>query len=88
MRVLLTMSYNNIMLNNPCLPCGLYSISAQNSYGKSSCWPWQHPGESPSYILHEDKIQNTRERPSVKFAKLSVNHIVGLVYTHRIINEV
>ena len=34
---------------------GLYSISAQNGYGKSSCWPWQHPGESPTYILHKDK---------------------------------
>ena len=30
-------------------------ISAQNGYGKSSCWPWQHPGESPTYILHKDK---------------------------------
>ena len=35
---------------------GLYSISAQNGCGKSSsCWPWQHPGESPIYILHKDK---------------------------------
>ena len=37
---------------------------------------------TPTYILHEDKISNTRERPSVKFAKLSINHIVGLVHKH------
>ena len=33
----------------------IYSISAQNGHGKSSCWPWQHPGESPTYILDKDK---------------------------------
>ena len=27
---------------------------------KSSCWPWWHPGESPTYIFHEEYIQNTR----------------------------
>ena len=51
--------------------------------------PWQHPGDSPIYILHEDEIQNMRERPSVKFVKLSINnHIVGLVHKHHIINEI
>ena len=34
---------------------GLYSISAQNGYEKPSCWPWQHPGESPTYVLHMDE---------------------------------
>ena len=54
----------------------VYSISAQNGYGKSSCWPWQHAGESPTYIFHKDKTWNTREQ---FFVKLSINHIVGLV---------
>ena len=39
-------------------------------------------------VLHEDKIWNTRERPSVKFVKLSTDHIVGLVDEHHTINEI
>ena len=58
----------------PC--CGKFAVDR---------WPWQHPGESPTYILHEDWIQNTRERPSVKFVKLSINnHIVGFAHKHHI----
>ena len=57
---------------------GLYRISAQTGYGKSSCWPWQHPGESPTYILHKNKTYNTRKR---FFVKLSINnHIGGLIH--------
>ena len=57
MRVLLTMQYTNDQAyHNPYPLCRLYTISAQNGHGKSSCRPWQHPGESPTHILHEDKI--------------------------------
>ena len=54
------MSYINIVLstwyNTYLVPfMRVISISAQNGYGKSSCLPWQHPGESPTYILHKDK---------------------------------
>ena len=38
-------------------PCLHYSISAQNGCGKSSCWPWQHPGESPTYTKYSWKDQ-------------------------------
>ena len=34
---------------------GLFRPNTSDGYGKSSCWPWQHPGESPTYILHKDK---------------------------------
>ena len=38
----------------------------------------QHPGESPTCILHEDEIKNTCEQPSVKLVKASINnHIAG-----------
>ena len=71
---------------NPYPLWGLYSISAQNGYVKSSWWPWQHPGESPTYILHKDTTYNTRER---FFLKLSINnHIVGLVHKNYIVNEI
>ena len=40
---------------NPYASWGLCSISAQNGYGKSSCWPWQNAGESPTYIFRKDK---------------------------------
>ena len=43
--------------------CEYNRLNGWNSTnGKSSCWPWQHPGESPTYILHKDKTSNTRER--------------------------
>ena len=49
-------SFAKLINYKPTYPLwGLYSISAQKGYGKSSCWPWQHPGESPTYILHKDK---------------------------------
>ena len=57
---------------------GLYSISAQNGYGKSSC-SCQHPGESPTYILHKDNTEHAR---TILFVKLRINNhiIVGLVH--------
>ena len=59
MRVLFTMSCNNILLNIiPALYEG-YIVSVHRMVvencrpvDSSSCWPWQHPGESPTYILH------------------------------------
>ena len=59
-----------------------YIVSVQNGYGKSSCWPWQHPGESPTYILHKDKKYFEVEHARTIFCvKLSINnHIVGLVH--------
>ena len=55
----------------------------ENGYGKSSCWPWQHPGESPTYILHKDKTEHAR---TIFCVKLSMNNrIVGLVHENHII---
>ena len=68
---------NNIVLNIiPTLHEGyqVYSISAHNGYGKSSCWPWQHPGGSPTYILHNDKTQETREHFFVKLSTWFSSH--------------
>ena len=48
---------------------------------------WQHPGESPTYILQKDKTYNTRER--LFLLKLNINnHILGLVHKNLITNEV
>ena len=54
---------------------------------KSSCWPWEHPGESPTYyIFHEEYIQDTRERPTMKLVELSINnHIVDVIRNHPMI---
>ena len=50
------------------------SRNPKNVYGKSSCWPCQYPGESPTYIL------------PIICVKLSINnHIVGLVNKNHII---
>ena len=84
------MSYINIVLN--IIPTryplwGLYSISAQNGYGKSSCWPWQYPGQPPTYILHKDKkLEHAR---TIFCVELSINnHIVGLVHKNHTRHQV
>ena len=74
-------------------------IKEQNQRGSefhwSNCKTRKKDPDTSVFILHrpisfmsEDTIQNTRERPSVKFVKLSNNHIVGLVHKHHIINEI
>ena len=53
---------------------------------KSSCWPWRHPGESRSYIFHEE-YTNTRERSTMKLVELSINnHIVDSIHKHHILH--
>ena len=41
----------------------------------------QHPGESPTYILHKGKTEHAR---TIFCVKLSINnHIVGLLIVHK-----
>ena len=92
MRVLLTISYINIMLNIiPTLYAG-YIVSVHRMVTRNRpVDPGSIQGSHRPivYILHDDKIYNTRERPSVKFVKLSINnHIVGLVHKHHIMYEI
>ena len=43
---------------------------------KSSCWPWQHPGESPTYLSRGTNIEHARTAYH-KLVELSINnHIV------------
>ena len=38
-------------------------------------------------LFLKKKKKNTREPPSVKLVKLGINHVVGLVPKHHIVNE-
>ena len=58
MRVLLTMSCNNIMLNTiPTIYAGhIVSVHRTVMENRPADPQGQHPGESPTYILHVDTI--------------------------------
>ena len=50
---------------------------------KTCTWYLIYPGESPTYIFHDEYIQNTRERPTMKLEELSTNnHIVDVIHKH------
>ena len=87
MRVLLTMSHNNIVLNIiPTLHEG-YIVSVHRMVMEIVPLTLAASrGVTDTSIVHKDKTQNTRER---FFVKLSINnHIVGLVHKNHTIIEI
>ena len=64
----------------------MHAICAFSIY--SRVYQYMRSVYKTSYILREDEIWNTRERPCFQFVKLNFNHIVVLAHTHHIINEI
>ena len=92
MRVLLTMSENNIMHNViPTLYAGYITSTHILVMESRSVDPGSIQGSHRpiSFMRIKYTSQNSSERPSVKLVKLSINNdIVGLVHKHHIINEI
>ena len=57
---------------------------------KSSRWPSASPrGVTDLALFHEECIQNTRERPTIKLVELSINkHILDLIHKHHTTNGI
>ena len=64
MQVLLTMLYNNVKLNIIYSLYAGYTVSAHIIFMENRLVdPGSVEGNHRPYVLHEDKIHNTRERP-------------------------